>query len=204
MSDVSQPSGEQEETPITQWLYAARDGDEAALDALYASVYPRLHQMARSRVGVRSGATLSPTMVVNELFLKLNNSSAMDSKDRQHFYATCARAMRFIVADFARSAMSRKRGGDQPHCAYTTALAAQPDKAQELIDIDNALNDLEQTDARLRELVELKFFAGLSYQEIGELHERSERSIKRDWVKARAFLVARSGQQAAAAPPAPG
>jgi RNA polymerase sigma factor (TIGR02999 family) len=100
--------------------------------------------------------------------------------------------MRFIVADFARAAVSRKRGGDHDHCAFTDSLAAQPDRTQELLDLHAALDELDQLDSRLRELVELKFFGGLTYTEIGELQARSERSVKRDWAKARAFLVARS------------
>ena len=179
--------------PITQWLHAARDGDEAALNQLYQTVYPVLHRMAAAKPGVQNDATITPTVVINELFLKIADSPVMDSRDRHHFFATCARAMRFIVADFARAALSRKRGGGAEHCEYTSALASQADRARELLEIDKALNELEALDPRLRELVELKFFGGLTYGEIGELHDRSERSIKRDWVRARAFLVARSG-----------
>ena len=182
--------------PITQWLHQARRNDIEAVDKLYAAVYPVLHRMASRKLGVRSGATITPTVVINELFLKISGSSVMDSKDRHHFYASCSRAMRFIVADFARSALSQKRGGDAEKCSYTDALAKQPDRAQELLDIDSALDDLETMDTRLRELVELKFFGGLTYREIGKLHERSERTIKRDWVRARAFLVARSSAMA--------
>lgn len=180
--------------PITGWLHAARDGNDEALGALFDAVYPLLHRMASARPGVQKAGALSPTTVVNELYLKIRESTALDVEDRHHFYATCSRAMRFIVADFARAAMSQKRGGDYDHCAYTQALAAQPDRTQELLDIDAALDELDQLDCRLRELVELKFFGGLTYAEIGMLHERSERSIKRDWRKARAFLKARAGK----------
>jgi RNA polymerase sigma factor (TIGR02999 family) len=178
--------------PITQWLHSAGDGDDAALNELYQAVYPVLYRMAASKPGVSPNATLSPTVVISELFLKIADSTALDVNDRRHFYATCSRAMRFIVADFARNALALKRGGDVEQCAYTTALASQPDQAQQLLDIDAAMNELEAVDARLRELVELKFFGGLTHSEIGELFDRSERSIKRDWVRARAFLVARS------------
>ena len=180
--------------PITQWLQQARHDDAEAAGKLYAAVYPVLHRMASRKLGVRDGATITPTVVVNELFLKISDSSVMDSTDRHHFYASCSRAMRFIVADFARSVLSQKRGGDVQKCSFTDALSEQPDRAQELLDIDAALDDLEMIDTRLRELVELKFFGGLNYREIGELHQRSERTIKRDWVKARAFLVARSAE----------
>ena len=179
--------------PITQWLQAAREGENEATNELYRAVYPVLYSMAAKNPGVRRNATITPTVVISELFLKIKDSAVMDSTDRQHFFATCSRAMRFIVIDFARSALSQKRGGEVEQCAYTTALAGQPDRAQQLIDIDAALTDLEKIDQRLRELVELKFFGGLTFGEIGNMHERSERSVKRDWVKARAFLVARAG-----------
>jgi RNA polymerase sigma factor (TIGR02999 family) len=178
--------------PITGWLHAARDGDDAALGELFEAVYPLLHRMASAKPGVEKDGALTPTTVVNELYLKVRDSAAFEVEDRHHFYATCSRAMRFIVADFARAAMSLKRGGDVDHCAFTNALASKPDRAQELLDLHAALEELDLLDGRLRELVELKFFGGLTYAEIGQLHERSERSIKRDWRKARAFLVARS------------
>ncbi|MGD2130528.1 MAG: ECF-type sigma factor [Lysobacterales bacterium] len=188
---------EQSLQPITQWLHSAHGGDDEALNELYNAVYPVLYRMAASKPGVAKNATVTPTVVISELFLKITDSEVLDSNDRQHFFATCSRAMRFIVTDFARIALSQKRGGDVDHCAYTTQLAKQPDRAQQLVDIDAALNELELIDPRLRELVELKFFGGLTYSEIGELHDRSERSIKRDWVKARAFLVARAGNSMA-------
>lgn len=178
--------------PITEWLEAARDGDAGSLDRLYQTIYPLLHRMAMGRPGVRRDGTLQPTAVVNELFLKIAGSSAFEAVDRTHFFATCARAMRFIVADAARQALAEKRGGLTPHLTLVTALAAHPDRAQELLDINTALEDLDKLDSRLREVVELKFYGGLSYDEIGQLHQRSERSVKRDWARARAFLVARS------------
>lgn len=180
--------------PITEWLEAARDGDAGSLDRLYKAIYPLLHRMAMGRPGVRHDGTLQPTAVVNELFLKITGSTAFDAKDRGHFFAICARAMRFIVADAARQALAEKRGGHAPHLTLVTALAAQPDRAQELLEINAALEELDRLDSRLRELVELKFYGGLSYEEIGQLHERSERSIKRDWARARAFLVARAAR----------
>lgn len=178
--------------PITEWLVSARRGDAGSLDRLYEAIYPVLHRMAMGRPGVRADGTLQPTAMVNELFLRIDGSSAFDAHDREHFFATCARAMRFIIADAARQALAEKRGGKSPHVTLVTALGAQPDRAQELLDIDAALEDLDQLDPQLRELVELKFYGGLSYEEIGQLHKRSERSIKRDWARARAFLVARS------------
>jgi len=180
--------------PITHWLQSARQGNAAVLDELFGVVYPVLHRMASAKPGVHHDGILSPTEVVSELFLKIKDGSNIDIEDRHHFFATCSRAMRFIVADFARAALSLKRGGEVDHCTFTTALASRPDKAQELLDLHQALDDLDQLNGNLRELVELKFFGGLTYTEIGQIQTRSERSIKRDWVKARAFLLARSGK----------
>ena len=194
------PSDPLNDEPITTWLHAAREGDDEALSRLFEAVYPLLHRMAANKSGVHQNGALQPTMVVNELYLKINQSQAFNSADRKHFYATCSRAMRFIVADFARAAMSLKRGGEHDHCAFTNALASQPDRSQELLDLHAALDQLDRFDSRLRELVELKFFGGLTHSEIGALQSRSERSIKRDWVKARAFLVA-SSQSADTVPP---
>lgn len=182
--------------PITQWLEAARDGEAASMERLYNAIYPQLHRMAMSRPGVNPGGTLQATAVVNELFLKISGSSAFASRDREHFFAICARAMRYIVTDAARQALAEKRGGLAPQLTLVTAMQAQPDRAQELLDINSALEDLDRLDPRLRELVELKFYGGLPYSEIAAIHQRSERSIKRDWTRARAFLVARSRTQA--------
>lgn len=192
MSADQPHAGQEDIEPVTRWLKSASQGDAAALDQLYRSVYPVLYRMAASRPGVSRNATVTPTVVINELFLKVSDSAVLESVDRKHFFATCARAMRYIVTDLARAAMAQKRGGDAVKLPLTQALVEQPDKAQELLDIHAALDDLESVDNRLRELVELKFFGGLTYSEIGALQERSERSIKRDWVRARAFLVARS------------
>lgn len=197
---VSTPHHESDTQPITTWLHAARDGSDGALAELFDAIYPLLHRMASSHRGVQKGGALTPTAVVNELYLKICGSTALDVEDRHHFYATCSRAMRFIVADFARAAMSLKRGGEYDHCAFTETLASQPDRTQEILDMHTALDDLDQMDSRLRELVELKFFGGLTYTEIGTLHDRSERSIKRDWLKARAFLMSRAAQTTTQAP----
>lgn len=192
MSADQPHAGQEDIEPVTRWLKSASQGDAAALGQLYRSVYPVLYRMAASRPGVSRNATVTPTVVINELFLKVSDSAVLESVDRKHFFATCARAMRYIVTDLARAAMAQKRGGDAVKLPLTRALVEQPDKAQEFLDIHTALEDLETVDDRLRELVELKFFGGLTYFEIGKLQDRSERSIKRDWVRARAFLVARS------------
>jgi len=180
---------------ITRLLHSARDGNHQALNHLYDEIFPVLRRIAASQSGVRADMTLSPTVVVNELFLKIADSSAMNSQDRRHFFATCARAMRFIIADFARRSLAKKRGSELEVIPFVTSLASQPDQAQELLEIHDALDQLETVEPRLREVVELKFFGGLDYQEIADLHGLSERTIKRDWVRARALLLSLSQPQ---------
>lgn len=185
-----------ETAPITHLLEKARSEDEQGLEALYEAVYPVLRKMAASRLGGQSKGTLTPTVIVNELFPKIAGGSIFDSSDTQHFYTACARAMRFIVTDFARASLAAKRGGHNKRDSLMDVHLVEPDRAQELLDLNTALNDLEGVDSRLRQLVELKFFGGLNYREIGRLQSLSERTIKRDWVRARAFLVARSAPAA--------
>lgn len=181
--------------PITQWMAAAHDGDEDALAQLYEAVYPILHRMALRRQGFKGDGTLRPTAVISELFLKLSESAAYNATNRAHFFAICSRAMRYIVTDAARRALAQKRGGEHQHYTLDTALAAHPDRSQELLDISSALDDLDELDPALRQLVELRFYGGLTFHELTEFMDRSERSLKRDWAKARAFLVARSASQ---------
>ena len=178
--------------PITLLLHQARDAGEESLEELYQAVYPVLRGMAARQLGGASGRTITPTVVVNELFLKLAANETLESQDRQHFYAICSRAMRFIITDFARASLTAKRGGQFQREPLTESGLTQRSKAEEILELDAALDDLEKVDSRLRQLVELKFFGGLSYREIGDLQSLSERTIKRDWVRARAFLVARS------------
>lgn len=182
--------------PITQLLQRARQTDGATLDELYEAVYPVLKRMAVRHLGGVSGRTVTPTVVVNELFLKLSGSSAFESRDREHFYAVCSKAMRFIITDFARSSLAKKRGGDYRRQPLTELGLNTPDRAEEIIELDAALDELEVVDSRLRQLVELKFFVGLNYREIGTMQQLSERTVKRDWVRARAFLIARSAATA--------
>lgn len=176
---------------ITRWLDAARDGDRAALDQVLATLYQELHAMARRQLSGQYGQTLDATALVHEAYLKLIGGRGARFEDRTHFFAYAASAMRSVVVDYARQRMARKRGGDQHRVTdLPEDLPGGLHLDEDMLALDAALNSLAQADERLARVVELRYFAGLSELEIASLMERSERSVRRDWQKARLFLLA--------------
>ncbi len=173
---------------ITLLLDAAGRGDRAALETAYAQVYAELKRIAQGLLRGRDD-TLSPTVLVNEAYLRLCGArEGLTPASRKHFYATAAQAMRWIITDLARQRGAERRGGDLqrvPLDEQLPALAIDPS----FLALDAALQRLGEIDPAKRELVELRFFAGLDYPELAELLGRSERSLKRDWAAARAALV---------------
>ena len=188
--DGRTPDRGPEET--TALLAAARDGDRAAYDVVFARVYEELRRVA-SRQSARLGAgeTLSTTVLVHEAYLKLvGGGAAVAANDRVHFFALAARAMRQILIDHARHRGRRKRGAGAPHVDLDRIeVGAEAPALEELLTLDRALDRLAKVDAELARLVEWRFFAGLTLAEIGALVGVSERTLKRDWQVARAFLL---------------
>ncbi len=188
MSENAQPP------EITQWLDAARDGDRGALDRELSTLYNELHAMARRQLAGQYGQTLDATALVHEAYLKLIGRRDVQFDDRAHFFAYAASAMRSVVVDYARQRLAQKRGGDLHR---VTELPEDIEGGlrldEDLLGLDTALTKLAAVDARLAQIVELRYFAGLSEQEIATLSQRSERSIRRDWQKARMFLLASLG-----------
>jgi RNA polymerase sigma factor (TIGR02999 family) len=185
-----------EHADITQWLDAARDGDRAALDRVLGTLYHELHAMARRQLAGQYGQTLDATALVHEAYLKLIGRRDVQFDDRAHFFAYAASAMRSVVVDYARQRLAQKRGGDLHR------VTELPDDIEgglrldeDMLGLDTALTKLAAVDAKLAQVVELRYFAGLSEQEIAELLKRSERSIRRDWQKARMFLLASLGDE---------
>jgi len=183
-----------ETAEITQWLDAARDGDRAALDRVLGTLYHELHAMARRQLAGQYGQTLDATALVHEAYLKLIGRRDVQFDDRAHFFAYAASAMRSVVVDYARQRLAQKRGGDLHR------VTELPDDVEgglrldeDMLALDTALTKLAGVDVKLAQVVELRYFAGLSEQEIAELLQRSERSIRRDWQKARLFLLASLG-----------
>lgn len=181
-----------EGSDITMWLDSARAGDRAALDRVLAALYQELHGMARRQLAGQSGQTLDATSLVHESYLKLLGASGNARfDDRAHFFAYAASAMRSVVVDYARNRLARKRGGDLKRVAEIPEDSEGGVRLDEdLLALDVALNRLHEVDERLAKVVELRYFAGLSELEIAELLQRSERSIRRDWQKARMLLLA--------------
>jgi RNA polymerase sigma factor (TIGR02999 family) len=176
---------------ITGWLDAARGGDRRALDQVLSTLYNELHAMARRQLAGQHGRTLDATALVHEAYLKVIGRTSAQFDDRAHFFAYAATAMRSVVVDYARQRMAQKRGGDLHRVTdLPEDLAGGMRLDEEMLGLDTALNRLADVDPRLARVVEMRYFAGLSETEIAAVLERSERSIRRDWQKARLFLLA--------------
>lgn len=176
--------------PLTELLAAAADGRPGALEGAFAAVYAELKQLAhRHRRRSRPGDTLSTTVLVHEAFLKLGAASSLRVLDRAHFFALAARAMRQILVDAARARGAGKRGGEAIVVELDERDAAVAAVADDVVALDRALERLAAVDERLAALVEARFFAGLTDAELAELSGRNERTVRRDWEKARAFLL---------------
>ena len=173
---------------ITQYLSAARQGDRAALDRVFSRVYDEVRRIATAQVRRAGGEnTLSTTAVVHEAYLRLAGGAPVAWEDRGHFFAVAARAMRQVLLNHARSHLAQKRGGVRPLSLDGVTIAIDA-KVAELIEMDSALDRLETLDERLGRVVELRYYAGLTVEETAEVLGVTDRTIKRDWQTARAFL----------------
>jgi RNA polymerase sigma factor (TIGR02999 family) len=176
---------------ITLWLNAARNGDKTALDRVLATLYAELHTMARRHLGANQNQTLDATGLVHEAYIKLIGRSANEFEDRAHFFAYAASAMRSVVVDYARQRLAVKRGGDLHRVTDLPEDAVGGIRLDEdLLGLDAALNRLAEVDQKLAQVVEMRYFAGLSEAEIADALKRSERSVRLDWQKARLYLLA--------------
>lgn len=188
---------------ITGLLAAARQGDGSATRRLIALVYDELRSMARRELRHwRHGQTITTTALVHEAYLRMVDTGGATWDDRSHFFAVAALAMRHILVDAARRRVAKKRGGDDVRVTLDELRlgGGQRDaeaRAVEVLAIDRALTSLTALDGRLSQLVELRFFAGLTEEETAEVMGTSERTVRRDWRKARSFLFQALGGQAA-------
>lgn len=176
---------------ITQLLASARDGEPDQVEKVFALLYDELRQLAASRLG-NGNQTLSPTALVHEVFLRLTANQDLNLNDRRHFFACAARSMRCIIIDHARRASAERRGGDLARITLNEGLIGEGGAGTDadLLSLDQALDRLDQVDPRQCEVVELHYFAGLTFAEIAALHECTERTALRQWERARAFLHA--------------
>lgn len=175
---------------LTTLISEVRSGSDAALGRLYELLYAELHRIAHARLRhADDHAQLQTTGLVNESFLRLLKTGRLQVDDRAHFLAYAARTMRSIVVDFARERLAARRGAGATHVTLGTTLAESLalDTTQ-IVRIHEALEELGQADARLVQVVEMRFFAGLDEKEIAEALQVSTRTVERDWDKARAFL----------------
>lgn len=181
---------------ITELLQAWRQGDEKALEKLTPQIYQELHRAAKHCMkGERDGHTLQTTALINELYLRLADLKRIDWQNRAHFFALCARQMRRILTDQARARQSHKRGGGAQPVSLDVAPVISPDSHADLLAVDDALNALSKTDSRKSQVVELRFFGGLSAEEIAEVLKVSPETVTRDWRLAKAWLLRELSQE---------
>jgi RNA polymerase sigma factor (TIGR02999 family) len=176
--------------PITTWVGAARRGDRAAAESLYRAVYDELRRIAHAqRRRMPPSETLSTTVLVNELYLRLSRAAPLPVTDRHHFFSLAARITRQILIDGARRELAARRGGGADvQLLGEEADFVAPERPEELLALDEALDRLAEVDSELASVVELHFFGGLSFEQMAATSTKSERTLRREWRRARAFL----------------
>jgi RNA polymerase sigma factor (TIGR02999 family) len=177
--------------PLTVTLRAAHAGDREAADRAYTALYPELLKIARARLRVHQPNTLLDTEgLVHESFLRFVAADKLGIADRKHFFTYAAKTMRNIVIDFARRRQAERHGGAAERVTLDSRLLGDGAQDASVIDVDVALRELEALDAALAEVVEMRFFGGYTDAEIAVAMEIAERTVRRHWDKARAFILA--------------
>jgi RNA polymerase sigma-70 factor, ECF subfamily len=180
----------QQQHELTGLLQAWRRGDREALDRLVSLVHTELHRLAHRYIArERPGHTLQTSALVNEAYLRLIDASQVDWRDRAHFFAVAATIMRQVLIQYARLRQSQKRGGSPIRVEFSEDLVPSPERDADLIAVDDALNLLARTDPREAKVVEMRFFGGLSEAETAHVLGISNRTVRREWDHARAWLL---------------
>jgi RNA polymerase sigma-70 factor (ECF subfamily) len=175
---------------VTELLQAWSGGDPHALDRLTPLVYNELHRSAqRYMARERPGHTLQATALIDEVYIRLVDGGRVTWQDRNHFFAVCARLMRRILTDFARSRHYKKRGAGARQITFDESLHIASEPAEELVVLDDALRGLAAVDKRKADVVELRFFGGLSVKEAAAVLHVSDETVKRDWRLAKLWLL---------------
>lgn len=178
-----------ESNEITQYLQDWRNGNASALDEILPLVYDELRKIARRyRAKERGEHTLQTTEIINEAYLKLLNQKENDWQDRAHFFAVASRVMRNLLVDYARTKNYQKRGNGAEKVSLEDVALFTPEPDEQILALDEALNNLAKFDERKSKLVELRYFGGLSALETAEVLGVSEITVKREWLKAKAWL----------------
>jgi RNA polymerase sigma-70 factor, ECF subfamily len=195
MSSAKDPLMESPANPqVTQLLQAWGTGDRRALHKLMPLLQRELHGMAARYMGrEKAGHTLQATALINEAYLRLVDIKSANWQNRAHFFAVCARVMRRILVDHARSHNSPKRGAAAPHLSLNEAVIASSDSRIDFMALDEAMAALAKVDARKSEVVELRFFGGLTVAETAEVMHISEETVLRDWNFAKGWLMRELG-----------
>jgi len=174
---------------VTDLLTRWSQGDDAALAELTPLVYEELRRLAHRHMGgERPDHTLQTTALVNEAYLRLADQTNPRWQNRAHFFAVAARAMRRILVSYARSQRSQKRGGGALKVDLDEAALVSPEESKEIVDLHEALEQLSALDSRKAQVVELKYFGGLNYDEIAEVLKISRITARRDWEFAKVWL----------------
>ena len=174
---------------ITQLLLAWGQGDQAALERLLPLVYEEMRQIAHHHMRrQRPDHTLQTTALVNEAYLRLVDAQRVQWQNRVHFFALAAQAMRHILVDLARARGNQKRGGGATRVALEEALIISAERGADVLALDDALQALAKLNARQSQIVELRYFGGLSEEETAAVLQLSPRTVRRDWSLARAWL----------------
>ena len=179
------------EESLTVTLRAAHAGDRSAADRAYAVLYPELLKIARARLRVHRPNTLLDTQgLVHESFLRFVSADKLGIADRKHFFAYAAKTMRNIVIDFARRRQAERHGGAAVRVTLDSRLLGEGAQEASVIDVDKTLCELEALDAMLAQIVEMRYFGGFTDAEIAAAMDISDRTVRRHWDKARAFMLA--------------
>jgi len=175
---------------VTQLLLSWRQGNSAALEQLIPLVYQKLRRLARRYMaGQKPGHTLQATGLVNEAYVRLIDCQQVNWKDRAHFFAVSAQVMRRVLVEFARSAHYQKRGGGAVKTSLDEGLIISPQRGQDLVALDDALQAFASSFPRQSQVVELRFFGGLSVEETAEVLQVSAVTVMRDWQLAKSWLA---------------
>jgi RNA polymerase sigma factor (TIGR02999 family) len=182
---------------ITQLLVAWSDGDQSALAELAPLVHAELHRLAHHYMGrERPGHTLQTSALVNEAYIRLIDWKNVRWQNRAHFFAVSAQLMRHILVDFAREKQYLKRGGGVQQVSLHEAADVPIEVDADLVALDDAIKALTQVDQRKGQVVEMRFFGGLSVKEVAEVLQVSEQTVLRDWQLAKVWLLRELGQEA--------
>ena len=177
------------QSTLSSLIKAADDGDPSAVNALFSALYSELHRLAKRELAARGlGMSLGASTLLHQAYLDIASREGPSFPDRARFIGYAARVMRGLIIDHARNRQAQKRGGGFEITSLGTKVAEHAVDARELVEISDALEELAQTDPPLAEIVDLKFFCGFSFVEIAAMRNVSERTVQRNWEKARIYL----------------